>query len=182
MKKNVFTLLAILVTAGSVSAQTEEGSWMVGGNFNLNTSSNNSAFGFSPSAGYFFANNFAAGAMFNFDYEKMSDIKNTGFGVGPFARYYFGSNDARPFLHGQWSYLSSKNETPLASSTRNGGNFLIGGGVAGFINRNVAIEGLAGYSHTKYRHASDGGTGGFALKVGFQVYLSGSQMSRVTGQ
>ena len=181
MKKNVFTLLAILLMAGSVSAQTEEGGWLVGGNFNLNTSSNNTSFGFSPSAGYFFANNFAAGAMFDYGYSKVVNTKSTSLSIGPFARYYFGNGDARPLIHGQYGYVSRKTEDNLTSSTANGGNYFIAGGLAGFINRNVSIEGLAGYSHTKFRH-SVGGTGGFALKIGFQVYLSGSQMSKVTGQ
>ena len=181
MKKNVFTLLAFLMMAGAASAQTEMGSWLVGGNINLNTAKNNTNIGISPMAGYFFADNFAAGAMFDLNYTNGVNSSSTNFGFGPFARYYFGTSNTRPLLHGSWNYLSNKSKVGTVSSTTNGSQFFLGGGLAGFINRNVALEALAGYNHIKYRHAGDG-SGGFLLRVGFQVYLSGSQMSRATGQ
>ena len=43
-----------------------------------------------------------------------------------------------------------------------------------FINENVSIELLAGYSHTKYKDFE--GSGGFNLGIGFQVYLSKKQV------
>ncbi len=180
MKKCVFTLLVILVTVLTVTAQTEQGDWMVGGNLGLNTTSNNSRFSFSPSAGYFAANNLAVGVTFSYDYSKVSSIKGTTLGIGPFVRYYFGAANARPFVHGEWSYVSVKAENATSSSTVNGGNYFIAAGLAAFINPNVAIEGLAGYDHSNYRHDSYPGGGGFALKIGFQVYLSGAQVSKVT--
>jgi len=182
MKKHVFTLLAIFMT-GAVFAQTEQGSWLVGGNLNLNTAKNNTSVGIVPNAGYFFANNFAAGAGFDFQYNDYSSGSTTGFGIGPFVRYYFGTSNTRPLVAAQWSYTSTKLkiDDPESSTTLNGSNFFIGGGLAGFINRNVALEALAGYDHTNYRHSENGG-GGFLLKVGFQVYLSGSQMSKAAGQ
>jgi hypothetical protein len=191
MKKNVFTLFALILMAGAATAQTETGSWLVGGNVNLNTAKNNTNIGVSPMIGYFFAENFAAGANISLDYSKYEvstgEGRSTTFGLGPFARYYFGSSNTRPLLHGSWSFISEKDKLKIYSpasettSTRNGSQFFIGGGLAGFINRNVALEALAGYNHFKYRHAGEG-SGGFLLRVGFQVYLSGSQMSRATGQ
>ena len=182
MKKNVFTLLVVFtVMIGAASAQTESGSWLVGGNFELNTTKNDTRFAFSPSAGYFFIDNFAAGAIFDLTSSKVVDDKTTTFGVGPFARYYFGTSNVRPLMHAQYSYISRKDKDALGTDTYNGGNFFVAGGLAAFINRNVALEGLAGYSRSKFRHASEG-SGGFRFKIGFQVYLSGAQMSKVTGQ
>jgi hypothetical protein len=191
MKKNVFTLFAFFMMAGAASAQTEMGGWLIGGNLNLNTAKNNTVIGVTPSAGYFFADNFAAGANISLDYSKYEvstgEGRSTTFGVGPFARYYFGSSNTRPLIHGSWNFISEKDKSTVfnprteTTITRNGSQFFIGGGLAGFINRNVALEALAGYNHFKYRHAGEG-SGGFLLRVGFQVYLSGSQMSRATGQ
>lgn len=181
MKKNVFTLLVFFVMTGAAFAQTEKGNWLVGGNIGLNTPKTNTTFNVSPNAGFFFIDNFAAGAMFNYNYNKTETRKNTDFGFGPFARYYFGSSNTRPLLHAQYNYLSTKTTVGTVSSTLNGGEFYVAGGLAAFINRNVALEGLAGYDYTKHRHSTDG-SGGFKLMIGFQVYLSGSQMSRATGQ
>jgi len=185
MKKNVFTLLVFVVMAGTVVAQTEEGSWLVGGNLELNTGKNNTTFAISPTAAYFFADNFAGGAMFDFTHHSLGQGSTTSFGVGPLLRYYFGTGNTRPLLQGSWNYLSTKIKVdePESSTTVNGGEYFLGAGLAGFINRNVALEALAGYDHVKYRHdGGDNGSGGFLLKVGFQVYLSGSQMSRATGR
>jgi hypothetical protein len=184
MKRNVFTLLVFVFTSYAASAQTEMGNWLVGGNLQLNTAKNNTTIGVSPTAGYFFADNFAAGAMLDINYYNGANTSNTNLGFGPFARYYFGTSNTRPLVQGSWNYLSIKDkiDNPSSSTTLNGSQFFLGGGLAGFINRNVALEALAGYNHIKYRHAGDDGSGGFLFKVGFQVYLSGSQMSKVTGQ
>jgi hypothetical protein len=176
MKKNVFTLLLFVFMSGAAFAQTEKGSWLVGGNLDLNTANNNTIIGFSPMAGFFFSDNFAAGAAFDYYHQNAGGAKSTNFGFGPLARYYFGSSNVRPLVHAQWNYISRK-----TTVTSNGGEVFVAGGLAAFINRNVAIEGLAGYDYTKFRHNAEG-DGGFKLKIGFQVYLSGSQMSRATGQ
>ena len=190
MKRNVFTLFVFIVMSSAASAQTEMESWLVGGNLNLNTAKTNTNIGISPMVGYFLADNFAAGTLLSINYSKYKvstgEGNSTNFGFGPFARYYFGSSNTRPLLEGSWNYISEKDESKIyspavnTSSTRNGSQFFLGGGLAGFINRNVALEALAGYNHIKYRHAGEG-SGGFLLKVGFQVYLSGSQMSQATG-
>ena len=181
MKRNVFTLFVFIVMSCAASAQTEMGNWLVGGNIELNTSENDTRFAISPSAGYFFAKNFAVGGIFEFSSSKVVEDKITIFGIGPFTRLYFGAKDVRPFLHGQYSYISTKYKDLLESDTYNGGNFFLAGGLAAFINENVALEGLAGYSRSKFRHTGAEATGGFRFKLGFQVYLSGSQMSRATG-
>ncbi|MEJ7766488.1 MAG: outer membrane beta-barrel protein [Chitinophagaceae bacterium] len=177
MKRNVFCLFALMTFGLAASAQTEKGSWLVGGNLNLNTASDDFAIGLNPSAGYFFLNNFAAGATAEISYSKIVDEKTTRFGVGPFARYYFGTMNIRPFGHGEVTFVSNKDKDNNSSNTYNSTSFFVGGGLAAFINRNVAIEGLAGYRRTSYEGGN--GTGGFNLRIGFQVYLSGAQVDNL---
>lgn len=174
MKRNVVSVFAFLLIGLAASAQTEKGNWLVGGNLNLNTASQNTNIGLTPSAAYFFLNNFAAGANVNFNYAKFGGNKTTTFGVGPFARYYFGTLNIRPLLEADLNFTSNKIRPASGSisTTENGTGFFLGGGLAAFINRNVALEGLAGYDHTSV----NGGSGGFVLRVGFQVYLSRAQV------
>lgn len=101
---------------------------MVGGNFRLNTSDNNSEISFTPSAGAFIVDNLALGGNFSLGYSKSGNNKYTTFGIGPFARYYFTteSQAVRPIIHGSFNYLSTKQKIGNVSSTNNGTNFFIG--------------------------------------------------------
>ncbi len=177
MKKNLLVMLAFMAIGLAVSAQTEKGNYLVGGNVELNTSKNNTVIALTPSVGYFFLNNLAAGANVNLSYSKVGENKTTQFGIGPFARYYLGTLNIRPFAHANINFTSNKTKNTGGSDTYNGTNYFLGGGLAAFINRNVAIEGLAGYSHSAYAHLS--GSGGFNLRIGFQIYLSHEQVSGV---
>lgn len=177
MKKSLSGLFVFMVIGLAASAQTEKGNYLVGGNFELNTAKNNTVIAFSPSLGYFLINNFAVGANLNLSYTKSLNAKTTGFGLGPFARYYLGTLNIRPFGEADFNFTSQKTKVSSSSTTVNGTSFFLGAGLAAFINRNVAIEGLAGYSHSDYAHAS--GSGGFNLRIGFQVYLSKEQVASV---
>lgn len=177
MKKNLFGLLAFMTIGLAASAQTESGNYLVGGNFTLNTAKNDFRLALTPSVGYFIINNLAAGANVDLSYSKVGTNKTTTFGVGPFARYYLGTLNIRPFAHANVNFTSNRSKNVTGSETFNGTNYFLGGGLAAFINRNVAIEGLAGYSHTNYAHLS--GSGGFNLRIGFQIYLSKEQVASV---
>ena len=159
------------------NAQTQKGDWLVGGRIDLNTGENSTRVGFSPAAGVFVIDNFAVGANFLIDYEKSGDVRATDFGVGPFFRYYFLKGMVKPLIHASVNYLSSKYKSPAFSTTNNGSNILAAGGVALFINENVSVEILAGYSHTKYKDFD--GSGGFNLGIGFQVYLGKRQVENL---
>jgi len=170
----IFSLLVLTVLFYSAKAQTEQRDWLVGGRIDLNTAKSSSQFRFNPNAGIFVINNLAVGGNFSIDYAKSGDVKTTGFGIGPFARYYFTTSNTKPLLHTAFNYISSKVKGPNTSITNNGFNFVAAGGVALFMNQNVALEILAGYSHTKYKDFD--GSGGFSLGIGFQVYLSKKQV------
>jgi len=168
-------LLLFLFVTGN--AQTEKGDWLVGGRIDLNTGENSTHIGITPNAGVFVVDRLAVGGNFSFDHTKSGDTKFTDFGVGPFVRYYFTNAKARPLIHGSFNYLSSKVKGPNTSITNNGINFLLAAGLAVFINENVAIEPLAGYSYTKYKDFD--GNGGFNLGIGFQVYINKKQIDNM---
>jgi len=176
MKKIYLSILAIagLLVA---NAQTAKNDWMVGGNFRLNTSDNNTQIAFSPNAGLFVVDNLAVGGNIGVSYSKTGINKFTSFTVGPFARYYFTteSQAVRPVIHANFNFLSTKQKVGSISSTNTGLNFFVGGGAAMFISKNVSIDALAGYDRTKYKDFD--GSGGFAFNIGFQVYLLGGKIS-----
>ena len=182
MKKIILVFAAITGTL-MVNAQTEKADWMVGGNFALNTSDNNTQIAFTPNAGYFVVNNLAVGGNFSLSYQKSGNNKYTTFQGGPFARYYFTTETqtVRPIVHGSFNYISTKNKiNNNISSTNTGTNYFIGGGAAAFISNNVSIDALLGYDHTKYKNFD--GSGGFAFNIGFQVYINKKQMEKITGK
>jgi len=180
MKKMLLSLATCVIMATLVHAQTEKGDWLVGGLFQLNTAKNNTHIGLTPMGGKFVVNNLAVGADINLDYTKSGTDKVTQFGIGPFARYYFLKNKVRPIIQVDVNFLSTKSKGTGYSSTNNGTNYFLGGGLAYFVNDNVSIEGLAGYDHTKY--SSFDGSGGFMFTIGFQVYLHATEMAHLKGQ
>ncbi|MBL7741123.1 MAG: outer membrane beta-barrel protein [Chitinophagaceae bacterium] len=175
-------ILAILVTGivTTMYAQTDKGDVMVGGRLDLNTGDNSTYIGFTPGVGFFVAKNIAIGGNLGITHQKIGDSKTTNFGIGPFARILFTNSNVKPLLQGSFSYLSSKYKEPGFSSSNTGTNIFLGGGVAVFINENVSIEGLMGYSHSKYKDFD--GDGGFNLGIGFQVYLTKRQVDKVRGR
>lgn len=177
MKNTLFA--ACLFFSSMAFAQTERNSWLVGGGLSLRTGENNSQFTFNPTAGMFVANNFALGASLNFDYSKFGDTKSNGFGIGPFARYYFGVAATRPFVVTEYNYetLNTTNSISNTEIKTNGSNFLFGLGFAAFVNRSIAIEGISGYSYSKFKNSA--GSGGFNLRLGFGLYFNRKSMDEL---
>ncbi len=178
MRKILLSLVLVLSFAYA-QAQTEKGDWMVGGGFQLNTSDDNTQIALTPNAGLFVINNLAVGGNLVFDYSKDGNNKITEFGIGPFVRYYFTKANVRPILHANLNFTSLRIKAPSFSNTENGLNYFLAGGAAIFISDQVSIDGLMGYAHSKY---GSSGNGGFALIIGFQVYLLKRQMDKVRGR
>jgi len=179
MKKILLTLFLVTVLIHA-NAQTEKGDWMVGGGFRLNTAENNTVIALNPNAGLFVINNLALGGNLGFSYTKTGTVKVTGFGIGPFVRYYFTNANVRPILHSHLNFLSEKTKVTTSSSTNTGINYFLGGGAAIFISDQVSLDALLGYDHTKIKDFE--GSGGFAMTIGFQVYLLKRQMDKVRGK
>jgi hypothetical protein len=171
--KHFFTL--ILVCSFFVgSAQIEKGTVMVGGSLGLKTGDGASEFSLDPNIGFFVGNNFAIGGHVNFSSRELGGTKLTEFGIGPFARYYFGVTSTKPFLVTELDYLTSSTKVGEQKTTASGFGFLFGMGFAAFINETVAVEGITGYNYSKYK--DNDGTGGFAMRFGFQIYLNNKSM------
>jgi len=179
MKKFITASLFIALFT-TANAQTQKGDWMVGGGLRLNTSDNSTQIVFAPNAGIFVIKNLAVGGNIALSYSKAGDTKVTSFGIGPFTRFYFTDAKVRPLLQGNLNYLSSKVKTPIITSTNTGLNFFLGGGAAIFVSDQVSLDILMGYDHTKYKDFD--GSGGFAVTIGFQVYLLKRQVERLRGQ
>ena len=106
MKKTII-LSALALTTFIAKAQTEKNNWIVGGALAFTSSTqkeadmpgsaSSTAVALSPSAGYFFINNLAAGASINLTSAHSSNSNSgstssstvTLFSAGPFVRYYF---------------------------------------------------------------------------------------------
>ena len=174
MKKIILSLVLSGIFI-SVNAQTEKGDWMVGGRVDLNAAEDATHIGFSPGAAVFVAHNFAVGGNLVLDYNKSGDTKITSFGIGPLFRYYFTNAMVKPLIQVAVNYVSVKVSGPGFSATNDAASFFIGGGAAVFINQNVALEPILGYTNTD-------GNGGFSFGLGFQVYLSKGQVDKVRGK
>ncbi len=174
MKKILITALSLWIGT-TCFGQTEKGDFLVGGSFGFRTNKNNSSFSLLPNAGYFFADNFAAGANLTLDFSKNGTIKTTDIGIGPFLRYYLGKTVVRPFLTSSFGFISQSYKVNSTKTTTNGVDFLAGLGYAAFISNDVAIEGIAAYNYTHFKNASS--YNGFSLNFGFQVYINKGKMA-----
>jgi len=173
--KQLSTLTLLFFLAFCAQAQTEKGDWLIGGELGFNTVKSNSSFQFTPSAGWFFLKNVAIGANAEINFSKTGDAKFRAFGIGPFVRIYFPGDRLKPFVRGSINTRSERTEvTGFATNKENGITYFLGAGLAIFINENVALEPIAGYSSTNLKGRDP--AGGFALRIGFQVYLNNDQM------
>jgi hypothetical protein len=179
MKKIFLAFVFVSTLFISLQAQTEKGDWMVGGRIDLNTGDNSTQIGFTPAVGYFVINNLAIGGNVLIDYNKSADIKVTNLGIGPFVRYYFTESKIRPLLQVAVNFINTKIKSPLGSESNTGTNLFLGGGAAIFINPNVSLEPIIGYSNTKYKNFE--GSGAFSFGFGFQVYINKGQVDRLKG-
>lgn len=170
MKKMVVAVAILSSLAGA--SQTQKNSVLVGGGFALRTGKGSNQFQLNPTVGYFLADNFTVGGTLSFNSQKLGQVKSSEFGIGPFARYYFGSTTTKPFLVGEFDFLSSKTKSSASSGEikSNGTRFLIGMGFAAFVNETIAVEGVSGYSYSKFKNAD--GSGGFNLRLGFGIYFN----------
>jgi hypothetical protein len=178
MKKLLVALLLIAGTQGF--AQIEKGTMLAGGAFSLQTTKNNSRFSLNPNIGYFVAKNLAVGAALSVNFAKQGAIKTTELGIGPYARYYFGKSDTKPFVVAEASYLTASNKTAGIKNSSTGVGYLLGGGFAAFVSDMVAIEGIAGYNYSDFNGTA--GSGGFAMRIGFQLYFNRETYSKVTSR
>lgn len=167
------SLLVLLLLLSIFSfAQTEKGSVLVGGGFAMRTGEGSSQFLFNPTVGVFVANNFMFGGTVSYNAEKLGELKSNEFGIGPFARYYFGTANTKPFVVSEFDFVTSNTKQSSTSTEikSNGTRFLFGLGFAAFVNETIAVEGISGYSYSKFKNVD--GNSGFTLRLGFGIYFN----------
>lgn len=192
--KKLFITSMIALMCSSAFAQFQKGRILAGGNVGFSattykvkdnnstsTVSKTTTFNFSPKAGYFFIDNFAAGAGLNLSTSSTkydgTDDKNTynTFTITPFARYYL---DPGIFFQGQFGIGPGSNKDKNGNTTTTtkftASEWSLGVGYAYFLNDNVAIEPLVSYGANSRKFKSPDVkdvTSGLFINIGLQVYL-----------
>jgi hypothetical protein len=168
--KKIFVLLAVSCFATATFAQTEQGSFRIGGSSNLSFmnskvdadgAKSESTFNLGLDAGYFVLNNLSVDLGVNLDMPE--DVTTIGASLG--LRYYF---PPKVFLGAAFDILNVK---PDGLSSVSGTGLTIGAGYAAFVSERFAIEPQIGYrlgltnkdDGTKYN--------GFSAKVGLDFYF-----------
>ena len=191
MKKTICILFIISSLSTIGYSQFNKGRYMAGGSFNANRSNVNgaglygndattSSISFYPQVGYFFANNFAAGAGFqlgSYTTKGLNPINNTKYkstistiSFEPFARYYFFDNfyGQTTFKVGNNRWESDSNTGAYKNKTTNKG-WSLSAGYAYMLNDHVALEPQIGYGIDYYESSPN--QGNLFFKIGIQVYL-----------
>lgn len=164
MKKIIFTILIVLGISFISTSQVYKNTWMVGGSAGFTsyhdkvTDNTSSSLQINPQLGFFFADNFAAGALFGIN--NLGSVKS--WSVSPFVRYYL------KYLYTEVSYgFERRTLGDISDNT----SVLKGSiGYAMFLNDNVALEPAFYYA----QNFASGNTSGsqFGLQIGLQVYLN----------
>jgi outer membrane protein len=156
MKKTILVAIA-LFAFGFANAQTEEGTWTIGGSTSLGFSSSSSKlksgvggdsfdgpkvtnFNIKPSVGYFVVENLQLGLALGYDTKKVtsksifdsrtSKATQNQFSLIPQATYYFGKSNVKPFLNAGVGYGSLSGSDEATTSD-------------GFITEEYSSSGLA---------------------------------------
>jgi hypothetical protein len=191
MTKKLITLFCVMIAACSY-AQTEKGTFAIGGAFGYGSSDNEYAtyetkvvsLSASPTIGYFFKNGFVAGIVASYSKTKTTEqdvvIDARVTGIGPNLRYYVKFKQLAVFPtvtlifgkeKGSHSSASSSwevNETKVTT-------FRGGVGLTYFFNRNVGLEGQLLYQSENPANPSFTyqtiSSSSLVVSLGFQVYL-----------
>lgn len=194
MKK--LLVLGALALFGAMNAQTEKGSWVIGGSTTLgfNTASQThkyegesqdgpktSTFAITPSVGYFVANKIAVGLDLGFASitQKFDGDKYTTstFTVMPTGTYYFKSDSkVLPYLGVGVGFSSSKEDYGDGDDASISGLAYKGkGGIVFLLNQSVGIDLGLSYLGVNGKHSEDSkykiNTSTFGATVGVSVFL-----------
>lgn len=171
MKKllRIIVYMLLISTSTTLSfAQTTKGQWMLGGSGYIDPSRYINI-NISPTGGYLISKNFAVGAILGIEFSNYEQGYAFSNYLVPTARYYFGKSKTQPFIMagfgiGHYARFNDYNNEDRSEVSYYGGAAI---GLSHFINRNIALEVMAGYSNspiTKFR--------GTFVNFGFQIFLN----------
>ncbi len=192
--KRIVTVIALLLVASGAFAQFNKGRYLIGGSAGFSSTTNkydnngttstlgkSTAFSISPSAGYFFMNNVAAGASLSIGSGSFKPDGNgtktssSSFTLTPFVRYYL---QPGVFFQGLVGFGSSKTKGtngPTTTETKYSTfDWALGVGYAYFLNDFVSIEPLLQYSSSSDKQKNTDAktiSSGLNFRIGIQVYL-----------
>ena len=173
-KALTITLLFALCALSSYG-QTEQGTWMLGGNAStdLTFESDNNSFGIivSPGIGYFLSDNLAVGSGIPLILNTEENYRYIGYGISPFIRYYIGPPSAFMFfVTGSFGIdgWSMKYDDTTESGTKITGG--AGVGCTYFLNESIGLEAILGYTYCKHKDYDP--TSEISLSLGFRIYFS----------
>jgi hypothetical protein len=198
MKKTYLVLTLFFLVISSVFAQTEKGTWMLGGSAGWSRSSSDygdgtsktSSLTFNPDVSYFIVDNVALGLLlplsfsrnkFAGDSDYDAEYRNTGYGLGPNIRAYFPLNEKWALL-AQAGYTFGWQKTKMIyevagneEETENNDTWKavnVGGGITYFINKSIGVEGILGYQGYKYGDSDYSKNDNVSFTVGLQIYFA----------
>ncbi|WP_291859230.1 outer membrane beta-barrel protein [Marinilabilia sp.] len=147
-----------------------------------------SGFNFKSSVAYFIYDGLALGISMDYETSKYeyedSEEKESSFMIGPSMVYYFGSSNIKPYIFGEYMFGTSKSEQKEGSNSEdfkmkmNG--WVLGAGIAFFLNQNLSLDLGMGYSNALAEPESDNidpnidiemTAKGIALNGGISVYF-----------
>lgn len=174
----------------SISAQTEKGKWLLGGNSSVSYTSTKTTFEFdgeeagdqdssiftiNPEVGYFVMDNLSVGLGVGFSSTKVGESKASTAIVTPNATYFFEAGDnLKPFVSlgaGLASTSAGDDDSQKSSGLAIRGL----GGLAYFVSESVSVNFLVQYLNTNQKNKSDSDlvskNSNIGAGVGFFIYL-----------
>ena len=174
------TMLAIT----AVNAQTQKGSFLVGGTASIQSTKgaspgNSSTISVAPQVGYFLVDNLAVGITPSITYSWRRNDNTTNTGIGPFVRYYFpfGKFAIFPELKASFGTYKAKGsyEDPYTGATIHETNkskshqYSGGVGFVWFAAENVGLEAILSYNKSENAGIKNELV---AMRFGIQFYIS----------
>ncbi|WMJ74094.1 hypothetical protein RCC89_13100 [Cytophagaceae bacterium ABcell3] len=176
MRVIFFSFLIFLSSSVLCNAQTEKGSYMVGGH-GYASFTNGFSMLISPNIGYFLADGFVLGAGPSLTVGSFTGHKSYSGGLNLFSRYYIGLTQSLQMfgqVHGTLRYTHQRvdmryffDEDHISISNSFRGKFGGGLGLAYFFTEQVSLEALFRYDRINDRSRKNF----FTLDLGFQIYF-----------
>ena len=188
MKKIIYVMFVLGISALSAQAQTDAGSLMLGGGISYystksgdypDTGRKDTEVQFTPSLGYFISDNIAIGMGLQIGSYKEDPAGNnnntttSGFGVSPFARFYVPTSSDKFFFYAQvrLEYNSLKTEFEVGGDPVKGSeiDFAVSPGFAYFFNEHWSAElEFRGIGYNVYDQNKDDDNKNSTIEIGLQ--------------